>query len=91
MDKRYKKALFLAACFLGPMSAYRFICSLTARDTLNRIGYYLWLHASPEDLLNWLRMNAITGFYQVLLPILLGLAGLGWGILWLKWKGLSRQ
>jgi len=82
---RWKKAAILVACFVVPAGCYYLLWLATAQDTLTRLGYYLWLYASPEDLMNKIRLDRIrVVFFGVLMPGLVGLVGLIWGRHWLR-------
>ncbi len=78
MKSGIKKAVFYALSFAIPCLAYLLIWKLTKQATCHRIGYLLWLNASIEGPLGVIRIKLVEIFFQFVLPILAGAAGL-WG------------
>lgn len=79
MKPRLPRALVLLLWFVVPAGAYALLWQLTAQDTLLRLGYLLWLHCSTDDLVNSWRITLARAFFELVVPLLLGLLGLVWG------------
>lgn len=70
--------VYLILSFSLPAVGYYFLWQLIGQDSINRIGYYLWVYSSVEDLLNFLRINVIKAIFQFLMPVFFGFLGLAW-------------
>jgi len=81
--KRGKRFLLLTASFVAGALAFLLIWAVTGHDTLHAVGYWIWLYASPEDLLNNIRITSIHLLFVTAMPILVGLVCAGWVWLWL--------
>ena len=79
-----RKKLFLlikfAAAFLVPFFVASLLIQIFRTDFSNRVGYLLWLWASPEDELNYYRQGFILSLVKFLLPFLAGCAGFFWAV-----------
>ncbi len=82
---RPRRYLLLLACFVLPCVFARLVYQFTEYHSIHRLGYWLWLSASTEDMINMIRVGMIHKVgLGLVVPLLAGLAGLGWGRRWLR-------
>ena len=83
---KIKSLLFYLGCFLAPFFIDRLLWHWIEKDVLNQIGYWLWLHASTEEILNVHRVLIAKSLLGFVPPILLGCLGVLLGRRWLRRK-----
>lgn len=84
MNRKPTRIAVLAASFGAPALGYALLWQLTAPDTLRQLGYQLWVRNSTDDLVTAQRVFAVSLFYELVMPVLVGLVGLAWG--WGAWR-----
>ena len=76
-----KNRLFkIVLAVIVAVGGYLGLFKLAGDDALSRFGYILWLHASTEDRLNFIRGLIISNYFRFVMPVLVGLVALGWAI-----------
>ncbi|HPQ70533.1 MAG TPA: hypothetical protein PKW95_15500 [bacterium] len=78
MSESRKNRLAWLAAFFVPFAVGLLLVVAAGRNANNLFGYLLWLDAPNEDLFNILRLNLFRGYFYSIIPLLLGVAGLGW-------------
>ena len=79
-----KRIALQIAAFVLPAAAYALVWHWTGPDTLDRIGYAFFVYGSLDETVNAIRINTIGAFFLVMMPVLVGLVGLGWARVFIR-------
>jgi hypothetical protein len=80
-----RRRVFLTFLFFAAGALlYELLWLLIGSYTLRALGYHFWLLASPEDLLNSVRIAIARIFLGAVAPFLFGVVCAGWGNRWLR-------
>lgn len=84
MKKRALAFLAWLGAFCVPVGFYLVFWSIVGPDAMNRMGYIFWLLSGPDDLTAAMRIAATRFFFLVVMPLVLGIVGLGWRAIWIR-------